>query len=488
MMNQIYLPLLALFLLLQCNVIPAQNIADPLYKSHDQYKERSLNDRRFKHADILPLLQNLDAPFQVIPAGKSIEGRTINLVKYGDGPITILLWSQMHGDEPTATMALMDILNFLKGHDKFNPLRQKWADKLTLYFIPMLNPDGAERFQRRNALGIDLNRDAIRLQTPEAQILKKIRDEVDADWGFNLHDQNRYYAAGPNPKSATISFLAPAFNAQKEINFGRASAMKLISEMNSALQLYIPNKVAKYSDAFEPRAFGDNIQKWGTNTILIESGALKGDREKQEIRRLNYMILLTAFESIATGKYEKRGVDEYEKIPFNAGNSFNDLLLREVQIPLNDQWYIVDIGFKSAEISSKSNPDGYYLKSKISDLGDLSVYFAYEEFSGLGYRAIPGQTYPRTIHSISQLSNLDIWELWSEGYTSIRMPDAPNRIKYANLPIQVLTGNKKADSKILPGKNPGLLIQKNQQTRFVVVNGKLYDIRGEKRKLGDWLK
>ena len=44
--------------------------------------------------------------------------------------------------------------------------------------------------------------------------------------------------------------------------------------------------MGRYSDEFEPRAFGDNIQKWGTNTILIESGGIFGDEEKQYLRKL----------------------------------------------------------------------------------------------------------------------------------------------------------------------------------------------------------
>ena len=100
------------------------------------------------------------------------------------------MWSQMHGDEPTATMALMDLFQFLQKKDEFDSLRQVLLSKLTLHFIPMLNPDGANRFTRRNMQGIDINRDAMRMQTPEGRILKRIRDETKADWGFNLHDQN----------------------------------------------------------------------------------------------------------------------------------------------------------------------------------------------------------------------------------------------------------------------------------------------------------
>ncbi|GAH27551.1 unnamed protein product, partial [marine sediment metagenome] len=58
------------------------------------------------------------------------------------------------------------------------------------------------------------------------------------------------------------------------------------------IQKYAPGQVGRYNDDFEPRAFGDNIQKWGTSTILIESGGFQNDTEKQEIRKLNYVSIL----------------------------------------------------------------------------------------------------------------------------------------------------------------------------------------------------
>ncbi len=101
--------------------------------------------------------------------GESLEGRAINHVTVGTGPIGVLLWSQMHGDEPTATSALFDVFEYLRRHREDRRSR-RILSRLTLHVVPMLNPDGAERFQRRNAQSIDINRDALRLQTPEGRV------------------------------------------------------------------------------------------------------------------------------------------------------------------------------------------------------------------------------------------------------------------------------------------------------------------------------
>lgn len=134
-----------------------------LKAAFEQYREPAITHRRFKHADLQPLIEKHSETFQVSTLGQSVEGRTIKQLAYGSGETKVLLWSQMHGDESTATMALFDLFNFLEGsEDDYAPIRNAVKENLSLHFIPMVNPDGAARFTRRNAYGIDLNRDAIR--------------------------------------------------------------------------------------------------------------------------------------------------------------------------------------------------------------------------------------------------------------------------------------------------------------------------------------
>ena len=74
----------------------------------------------------------------------------------------------------------------------------------------MLNPDGAERFTRRTAQLIDLNRDALALETPEARILKETCNKYQPEYGFNLHDQDPRLTVGTTKKITAIALLAPS--------------------------------------------------------------------------------------------------------------------------------------------------------------------------------------------------------------------------------------------------------------------------------------
>ena len=93
--------------------IEAQDFSAFLIDQYLNYQEKSLAHRRFKHHDLVPLIETLPAKgFQVKVAGQSYLGKSIYSISIGTGSTTVLLWSQMHGNEATATMALFDIFNF----------------------------------------------------------------------------------------------------------------------------------------------------------------------------------------------------------------------------------------------------------------------------------------------------------------------------------------------------------------------------------------
>lgn len=356
-----------------------------LFETYQNFYEKRLYQRRFVLADILPLIENLRKHklFEVSKIGKSVEERDIFQIKLGHGPTKILLWSQMHGNESTATRAIFDILNFFKNQNSgFENEKNEILKNCTLYFIPMLNPDGAERFTRRNALGIDLNRDALALQSPEAILLKKLQNDLQPDFGYNLHDQSPRYAVGNTGIQATIAFLATAYNEAREINPIRKRSMQLIVGMNEVLQQFIPNRVARFSDEFEQRAFGDNIQKWGTTLILVESGGLQGDPEKEQIRKLNFVAILASLLAIAKKGYEAIDIKDYELIPENNRVLF-DLLIKGAKVTIGKKTIVADLGINKEEIPSKSGQK-LLIKSTLEDLGDLSTFYGVEEIDATG--------------------------------------------------------------------------------------------------------
>ena len=443
-----------------------------LKNAFEKYQELSIKDRRFTHADLQPLIQKHSVQFEVNPLGKSVLGKSISSLDWGSGETKVMLWSQMHGNESTATMALFDLFNFLEGKgDKYQELRKLLKSQLQLKFIPMLNPDGADAFKRRNALDIDLNRDAISLISPEAVILKKARDDFEPEFGFNLHDQQIYYNVVNTPKQATISLLAPAYNEATDINDVRGRAMQTIASMNNLLQELIPGQVGKYDDAFEPRAFGDNIQKWGTSTILIESGGLAGDPEKQEVRKINFMLLLDALYNIATRGYTQYSTDQYFAIPDN-GFQLMDLLIEEMQVPVNGTWYPIDLAIRRREIEGKA---GYSFAGSVEDLGDMQIFFGLETLDATGLQYKEGKVYPTPFESVKELSVEKAMELLGQGYLAIQVKKDTAKAIHG-LPLVVLKSATTYSGGWTTGAAPNFFFTKDGKYKYALVNGYLIDL------------
>lgn len=263
--------------------------------------------------------------YSVETIGSSAEGRPLRHVAWGQGPIKVLLWSQMHGDESTASMTLVDLFRFLGEHPE-HPLVEQLRARTTLHVLPVMNPDGAARFQRRNAQGIDINRDARMLASPEAQALKALRDRLQPEFGFNLHDQRVGYRVGNSDLGTAIALLAPPSDERRGINTVRERAIEVAAVIRIALEPRIPGRIARWDDTFNPRAFGDLMTQWGTSTILIESGGIEGDPEKQALRRLNFIALVAGLDAIANGSHAGVAKALYSELPEN-GRVWPDLLI-----------------------------------------------------------------------------------------------------------------------------------------------------------------
>ncbi|MES2176343.1 MAG: M14 family zinc carboxypeptidase [Gemmatimonadota bacterium] len=345
-----------------------------------RYRNTAISQRRFTHAELWTALEPVtkSSAVRVTDIGRSIQGRPIRAITFGHGPTTVLLWSQMHGDESTATMALTDLLGWMTAPTpEVAALRTRIADALTVVMVPMLNPDGAELFQRENAVGVDVNRDAARLATPEARTLKALRDSIKPAFGFNLHDQNGRILSGRAGKQVAIALLAPARNDAADYEGARANARLVASGLVSIIEREIPGRVAKYEDAFNPRAFGDLMQAWGTSTVLIESGALPDDPQKQKLREINVIGILSALQAIATERYRSADPRVYDNLAMN-DRAAVDLMVKGAQVVLPGiEPMQVDLALNYGDLLNKLRP-------QVREVGDLSLVVAFDTLDARG--------------------------------------------------------------------------------------------------------
>jgi hypothetical protein len=259
--------------------------------------------------------------------GRSHQDRPIVMATLGRGPRNVLLWSQMHGDEPSATPALLDIAHYLLSRAD-EPGVAAILDDLTLRMIPMLNPDGSEMYSRRNLQAIDINRDALNLATPEGRILKKIRDRYEPMLGFNLHDQNRRTAVGDTGVLATNAVLAVAGDEEGTVTPGRLLAKRACSAIVGALAPFMPGGMARYDEDWSPRAFGDNITAWGTPVVLIESGGLPPGHPFVDLTRLNFVAILRVLTELVRNDLQDYDPRVYEDLPRNQSDAWADVVVR----------------------------------------------------------------------------------------------------------------------------------------------------------------
>lgn len=150
------------------------------------------------HDELSYYVKNLSGLYKFLTVeaiGQSKEGRTIFAVKFSsDGfdadkkKLKVLIFAQQHGNEQSGKEgALLLIKELLKEENSY------LINKLDIAIVPQVNPDGAEADKRRNANGMDLNRNHLILTEPETKALHSFFNKYQFDVTMDVHE---YYPYG----------------------------------------------------------------------------------------------------------------------------------------------------------------------------------------------------------------------------------------------------------------------------------------------------
>ncbi len=168
------------------------------------------------YTDVMEFVQHVvdfQSGMHLTTMGYTMEGRALPVVVVGDvpdagpeavrasGKLRIYLQGNIHAGEVCGKEALQILLRSLAEGE-----HREWLDSLVLLIAPIYNADGNERMkltnrrgqhgpiagmgQRPNAQGLDLNRDNMKLESPEARSLVSLWNRYDPHIVMDLHTTN----------------------------------------------------------------------------------------------------------------------------------------------------------------------------------------------------------------------------------------------------------------------------------------------------------
>lgn len=168
-----------------------------------------------RYADVMEMsesLARLSDDIHLTTFGSTNEGRELPLLVIGapdaspeavraTGKTRVYLQGNIHAGEVCGKEALLMLLR-----DYARGMYPSWTDELVLIVAPIYNADGNERVelgnrprqhgplggmgQRPNAQGLDLNRDHMKLDSPEARAVVSMMTAYDPHVGVDLHTTN----------------------------------------------------------------------------------------------------------------------------------------------------------------------------------------------------------------------------------------------------------------------------------------------------------
>ncbi len=319
------------------------------------YKEPSITTREFTPAQFWQAVQPMAeyARFDVAEVGQSAQALPLRTITIGNGPTTVLVWSQMTGNESTGTLALADVVRWFantRNEDRDVALRERLLSGLTVVLMPILNPDAAGAAGVLASSSDDtgaLGQNFTPLTASAEQVLSAVRDRIKPDFVMGLLDRGGRTDASDTTMLAAIALAAHSGGAASRAtgsnsgtnrvgNIGSGSGSDSDSDSDSDNSMHqrarllaatlaksflteLPGRVVRNDDVFSLRTTDDTTQRSDVSTVFVTSGDLEADPQKQRLRSLHVAALLSALDALATGAYQGANVALYDQLSRESG-------------------------------------------------------------------------------------------------------------------------------------------------------------------------
>lgn len=129
-------------------VYAVENEAKPAQHHHDNSISGFIDYQELQKS-LKQIESNSKGTVQVNVAGQSHEGLDIYTARVGTGDKVLLMQSEIHGNEKTGTVAILNLLKTLSNNSKQS---KAIREEVTIVFMPMMNPDASEADKRRNSM------------------------------------------------------------------------------------------------------------------------------------------------------------------------------------------------------------------------------------------------------------------------------------------------------------------------------------------------
>lgn len=253
--------------------------------------------------------------------GHTQKGREIELVKLSvqggeQDKLRLLYLGSVHGDEPGGIEGLLHFMERMTAE----PGLQQLLQKMEFYIIPIVNADGADRMVRQTANGVDLNRDQVRLETPEAKAMREAVNRVAPHVCIDFHEYGPLKSAYNELSTEVLTVpwdvmflssgnpnVSPSLRQAVDNLFLPQASRQLQEQGFTSHTYYTPRRGSKgvvmNMGGASPRSTSNSFALSGTFSILIEGRGI-GLGRKGIHRRLQQVRLLS--ESFARTCYDHK--------------------------------------------------------------------------------------------------------------------------------------------------------------------------------------